>query len=234
MPLRILAIAVMFCGTVTCGDDLLDLNEAQMRIIAKQLRDGASSGAMRCGEAARRTVHADLHLSPAQREGLGEFRCLPLPTRFTCRAELCVCSTDGEQDDDGDYDVDCTHTEDGKTTREAFKFSAEEVAVFDSETAPPDTTPPAGTPSGTASSTANPVVCAAEGEETLRYGESVLQLATDHPVLVSDEDLAGLVCSSSERGGERVLRCEGSVCECTATFRVDVVPVSARCVELSL
>ena len=227
---RIITITILLCSSVTCGDGLLDLNETQMRVIAKEVRNTVNSGASQCKETARKTVHADLHLSQNQLNDLTALKCLSLSTALTCRADLCTCSTDGEQDDDDNYRADCTHTEDGKTTRKTFKFDPTKVAAFESPTpvttTPPDTTPPDTTPPN------NPSACQIEGADTLRYGELVLQLATTVPIFVSNEDIAAMTCSSSARGEHRDLRCESSLCACTATFRLNVVASQASCSEL--
>ena len=217
---RIITITILLCSSVTCGDGLLDLNETQMRVIAKEVRNTVNSGASQCKETARKTVHADLHLSQNQLNDLTALKCLSLPTELTCSTDPCTCSTDGEQDDDDNYRADCTHTEDGKTTSKTFKFDPTNVAASESPT--PVTTTPPNNPSG----------CQTEGADTLRYGELVLQLATTVPIFVSNEDIAAMTCSSSARGEHRNLRCESSLCACTATFRLNVVASQASCSEL--
>ena len=261
MLLRTLAITVMLCSTITCGDDLLDLNETQMRIIAKELRNSVNSGAAQCKEIARKTTHARIHMSADEISGLNSLKCLSLPAELTCSAGACTCRADSEQDSDGKYSARCTHTKDGKTTSKTFKFTVDEIGSFepptvvtttpptdtttppddtttppDDTTTPPDdtTTPPDDTttpPDDTTTPPNNPAACETEEDNTLLYGESVLQLNTATPV-IDTVNIAGMTCVSSESGANRNLRCESSNCACTATFQNNFVPQHASCSEI--
>ena len=253
MLFRTIAITAML---VACGDDLLDIDENTMRVIATQIRGTLNNGASQCRETARQTAHADLHMSGAEVDALSDMRCLSLPAKFTCMAETCTCHSEGIQDNDGNYSVPCSHTaEDERVTRKTFKFDADEIASIqapsdtnapaDDDTLAPDVTPPAdpivpdppsspSQPEVTAPSgeTGSLQQCQNEGSETLRWGELLFQLATATPRFTSDEEILTMTCSSSESGLDRNLRCESSACACTATFRLNIVPRQAACVGL--
>ena len=255
MLFRTMTITILLCGSITCSDDLLDMDEWQMRVIAKEVRGTMKTGAAQCKETARKTVHADVHLSPAQLDNLSSLKCLSLPNLLSCKAEDCTCSTDGAQDDDDNYSASCTHAEDGKTTSKTFTFNSTDIATFepptsgtttppddsntppdDSNTPPDDSnTPPddSNTPpddSNTPPDT-NPVACQSEGADTLNYGENILLLASNNPNL-GTQMIVGMECTSSASGANRLLVCESIDCRCRATFKLNTVPTYASCVEL--
>ena len=237
MLLRTIAIAVVLSGTVTCGDELLDLGEDEMRVIASQLRS-VVRGAAQCKEIARQTAHARVHMSPAELDRLSQPACLSMPNELVCRAEQCTCRSDGGTNNDGDYRVNCTHTKDGRTTSKEFEFSDEAIVTFAAQTdeadgdetsasPEPSARPQPTAPSPTAEDASS--ICAQDEAETLRYSELVLELASEAPLFVSDMPLGGLSCSSEESGTQRIARCEGANCACEATFELNSVPTQASC-----
>ena len=245
MLLRTIALTALMSSTITCGDELLDLGEEQMRIIAAQLRS-VRDGAAQCKETARQVTHAVVHMSDDEIDQVDELFCVSLPDELVCRAEYCTCSSSGGMDNDGNYSARCDHTKEGKTTSKDFEFSTQAIATFtaptDSASPEPEiaTAPeptvtsepvtPTPSPQGTVQGTDSQ--CADDEAETLNFGEQVLGLATTAPLLVSNLVIAGITCSSEENGTLRTLQCESDTCECTATFRLNSVPQSANCTVL--
>ena len=239
MRLRTITITAVLSCAAACGDELLDLGEEQMRIIAQQLRS-VTSGARVCKETARQTTHARLHMSPAELDQVSDLHCVSMPTELVCRGDYCTCSSEGEADTDGNYRAECTHTKDGKSTAKSFTFSELAVATFAAqegqeerpEPATPNDVAPSPTPvssPNTPAETTESALCGTNEADTLKVGEQLLRLASEDPLFVSDFPFATLVCGSEERGDQRNLRCVSETCVCTATFRLNAVPSQASC-----
>ena len=252
MLLRTMTTITLLFMTSTCGADVLDLTEDEMRHIARTAREALTKGANQCKDIGRKTVHARVHLSPAARNALSSLSCVSTSTQLACRTDNCACTTNGEKNTDDKYNATCIHTDDNdKTSSKTFTYSITDVATFeapnnvsttpptdtttppDDTTTPPDdtTTPPNDTTTPPPTNT-TPTQCKDESQNTLHYGELIFGLDTDAPVFARNEAITDLICTTTEHGSNRNIRCESATCECNATFQLNVIPTQTNCSEL--